>query len=170
MICGRVGNIIKRFARNSDDVRLANFKRARGLEWKLLRRPVEHNLSNFTPLRTNRNFGADSSGVVAVGIFKRNVNIAVCFHFCVNDAARKRVPFFLGWHPRFCVPVKSTFGPSPSRLGYVSAVDSDGQTIWIADAHRDGGRRFVVRADEKLTAFLELERATRESLGFQNAE
>jgi hypothetical protein len=35
-------------------------------------------------------------------------------------------------------------------------VDFEGQTIWIADAHRDG-KRFVVRADEKLTAFLELE-------------
>jgi len=31
------------------------------------------------------------------------------------------------------------------------------RTIWIADAHRDDGKRFVVRADEKLTAFLELE-------------
>jgi len=31
-------------------------------------------------------------------------------------------------------------------------------TIWIADAHRDG-KRFIVRADEKLTAFVELERA-----------
>ena len=30
--------------------------------------------------------------------------------------------------------------------------------IWIADAHRDG-KRFVVHADEKLTAFLELEAA-----------
>ena len=29
----------------------------------------------------------------------------------------------------------------------------------IADAHRDNGKRFVVRADQKLTAFLELERA-----------
>ena len=28
---------------------------------------------------------------------------------------------------------------------------------WIADAHRDDGKRFVVRADEKLTAFIELE-------------
>jgi hypothetical protein len=28
----------------------------------------------------------------------------------------------------------------------------------IADAHRDGGRRFVVRSDEKLSAFVELER------------
>ena len=41
--------------------------------------------------------------------------------------------------------------------GCVSAIDSNGQTIWIADAHRDDGKRFVVRADEKLTAFIELE-------------
>ena len=40
--------------------------------------------------------------------------------------------------------------------GWVSALDSQGRTIWIADAHRDG-KRFIVRADEKLTAFLELE-------------
>jgi hypothetical protein len=44
-------------------------------------------------------------------------------------------------------------------LGYVSAVDSEGRTIWIADAHRGAGKRFVVRSDEKLTAFLELESA-----------
>ena len=43
--------------------------------------------------------------------------------------------------------------------GYVSAVDSQGRTIWIADAHRGDGKRFVVHADEKLTAFLELEAA-----------
>jgi hypothetical protein len=43
--------------------------------------------------------------------------------------------------------------------GCVSAVDSCGRTIWIADAHRGDGKRFVVQADEKLTAFLELERA-----------
>jgi hypothetical protein len=42
--------------------------------------------------------------------------------------------------------------------GCVSAIDSNGRTIWIADAHRDG-KRFVVRADEKLMAFLELESA-----------
>jgi len=45
--------------------------------------------------------------------------------------------------------------------GCVLAVDSKGRTIWIADAHRDDGRRYVVRADEKLTAFLELERVIR---------
>jgi hypothetical protein len=43
--------------------------------------------------------------------------------------------------------------------GCVSAVDSNGRTIFVADAPRDDGKRFVVRADEKLTAFLELERA-----------
>jgi hypothetical protein len=32
----------------------------------------------------------------------------------------------------------------------------------MADAHRDDGKRFVVRADDKLTAFLELERITHE--------
>jgi hypothetical protein len=33
----------------------------------------------------------------------------------------------------------------------------------FADAHRDDGKRFVLRADEKLTAFLELERVMRRS-------
>jgi hypothetical protein len=46
-------------------------------------------------------------------------------------------------------------------LGYVSAIDSEGRTIWIVDAHREG-KGFVVRADEKLTAFMELERAIHE--------
>jgi hypothetical protein len=41
----------------------------------------------------------------------------------------------------------------------VSAIDSNGRTIWIAEPHRDNGERFVVRAAEKLTAFLELESA-----------
>ena len=45
--------------------------------------------------------------------------------------------------------------------GYVSAVDSQGRTMWIVDAHRGDGKRFVVRADEKLTAFMELESAVR---------
>ena len=44
--------------------------------------------------------------------------------------------------------------------GYVSAVDSEGRTIWIADAHRDR-KQFIVHADEKLTAFSELEAETR---------
>jgi len=46
-------------------------------------------------------------------------------------------------------------------LGYVSALDCEGRTIWIVDAHRGDGKRFVVHADEKLTAFVELESAVR---------
>jgi hypothetical protein len=41
--------------------------------------------------------------------------------------------------------------------GCVAAVDREGRTIWIVDAHRGDGQRFVMRADEKPTAFLELE-------------
>jgi hypothetical protein len=40
--------------------------------------------------------------------------------------------------------------------GCVSAVDSNGRTIWIADAHRGDGKRFVVHADERLAAFWNL--------------
>ena len=43
-------------------------------------------------------------------------------------------------------------------LGWVSAFDLEGRTIWIVDAH-GYGKRFIVRADEILTAFLELQRA-----------
>jgi hypothetical protein len=41
-------------------------------------------------------------------------------------------------------------------------VDSEGRTFWIVDAHRDNGKRFVVRSDEMLSAFLELERIAHE--------
>jgi hypothetical protein len=46
-------------------------------------------------------------------------------------------------------------------LGYVSVVDSEGRTIFVADAHRGDSQHFVVRADERLTVFLELESAIR---------
>lgn len=49
-----------------------------------------------------------------------------------------------------------------SKKGSLGATDAIklgiGRTIWIADAHRDG-KRYIVRADEKLTAFMELEAA-----------
>ena len=37
-------------------------------------------------------------------------------------------------------------------------MDSRRQTIFVADANRDSGKRLVVRADETLTTFVELER------------
>jgi hypothetical protein len=56
------------------------------------------------------------------------------------------------------------------NCGCVATVDSNGQTIFVADAHRDNAKRFIVTADEKLRAFLELQRVTRESFRFPNAE
>jgi hypothetical protein len=44
----------------------------------------------------------------------------------------------------------------------VSLKIAEVRTIWIVDASRGDGKRFVMRADEKLTAFLELERAIHE--------
>jgi hypothetical protein len=46
----------------------------------------------------------------------------------------------------------------------VSAVDRGGRTIWIVHAH-GYGKRFIVRADEMLTAFLEVERAIHQFCG-----
>ena len=44
--------------------------------------------------------------------------------------------------------------------GCSSHIDSAGRMLFTADAHRDNGKRFIVIADEKLTAFLELKRVT----------
>jgi hypothetical protein len=38
-------------------------------------------------------------------------------------------------------------------VGWISALDPARRTIWIVDAHRDG-KRFIVCADEILTAFV----------------
>jgi hypothetical protein len=46
-------------------------------------------------------------------------------------------------------------------LGWVSVLDVQGRTIWIVDAH-GYGKRFIVRAEEILTAFVELQRAIHE--------
>ena len=43
-------------------------------------------------------------------------------------------------------------------LGWVSVLDLEGRMIWIVDAHAYG-KRFIARAEEILTAFLELESA-----------
>ncbi len=41
--------------------------------------------------------------------------------------------------------------------GCSSQIDLAGRVLFTADAHRENGKRFIVSADEKLTAFLELE-------------
>jgi hypothetical protein len=51
-----------------------------------------------------------------------------------------------------------------SKVGWTwgcsSHIDSTGLVLFTADAHRNQGKRFIVSANEKLTAFLELERVT----------
>jgi hypothetical protein len=64
----------------------------------------------------------------------------------------------------------STSGEAGWSWGCVSAIDSRGRTIWIADAHRDDGKRFVVPADEKLTAFIELSHPHHSFLSCQAGE
>ena len=51
-----------------------------------------------------------------------------------------------------------TISAEPGGVGAASQrLTPTGGTIGIADAHRDDGKRFVVHADEKLTALVELE-------------
>jgi len=47
------------------------------------------------------------------------------------------------------------------QRGLVSALDDYGRIVWMVDAH-GYGKRFIVCADEMLTAFLELESAIHE--------
>jgi hypothetical protein len=59
-----------------------------------------------------------------------------------------------------CVKYWEIIADNLSKAGWswgcVSTVDSRGRTIFVADAHRDYGKHFVVHADEKLSASLEL--------------
>ena len=57
--------------------------------------------------------------------------------------------------------IADNLGKAGWSWGCVSVVIREGRIIWVADAHRDDGKRFVVHADEKLTVFMELELAIR---------
>ncbi|HSS17228.1 MAG TPA: hypothetical protein VLQ29_09635 [Candidatus Dormibacteraeota bacterium] len=62
---------------------------------------------------------------------------------------------------KYCEIIADNIKKAGWSWGCVSAIDTEGPTMWIAEAHRGDGKRFVVRANEKLTAFLELESAMR---------
>jgi hypothetical protein len=62
-------------------------------------------------------------------------------------------------HVKYWAIIADNLSKARWSWGCVSAVDSYGRTIFVADVHRDDGKRYVVRADEKLTAFIELESA-----------
>jgi hypothetical protein len=43
----------------------------------------------------------------------------------------------------------------------ISSTDYEGRQFWVVAVEREDAGRFIVRADEKLTAFLALQSATR---------
>lgn len=58
-----------------------------------------------------------------------------------------------------CVRVIACSSRKPVGVGAISQVRiTEGRQFWVAAAEREGAGRFVVRADEILTAFLELQR------------
>ena len=63
--------------------------------------------------------------------------------------------------PRYWKIIADNLKKAGHSLGWVSAIDSKRRTIWIVDAN-GYGKRFIVRADEILTAFVELQRAIHE--------
>ena len=75
---------------------------------------------------------------------------------CVPSARHWSLRLFI---PKWTVRRSSFLSKAGWIWGCVSALDSQARTIRIADAHRDDEKHFVVHADEKLTAFLELESA-----------
>jgi hypothetical protein len=47
------------------------------------------------------------------------------------------------------------------RSGCISSTNHEGRQFWVRAAERKHVERFIAHADEKLTAFLELESASR---------
>jgi hypothetical protein len=80
------------------------------------------------------------------------------YHFRVAVWSEKEAEWR---HVKYWETIADNLSKAGWNWGCVSALDANGRTIWIADAHRGDGKRFVVRADELLTAFLELESPTR---------
>jgi hypothetical protein len=79
------------------------------------------------------------------------------------------------WRPKPAQPavnvkhweiVAEKLSASGLSWGWPSEINATGRVLYTADAYRKDGKRFTVIADDKLTAFLELERVTRESSRF----
>jgi hypothetical protein len=84
-----------------------------------------------------------------------------CFH---REAQLKWLEKFLEQNPTIAHETLEIIADNLKKAGWswgwVSAVDCERRTIWIADADRDS-KAFHVCADEKLTASVEFECAIR---------
>jgi hypothetical protein len=63
-----------------------------------------------------------------------------------------------------CEIIAEKLSASGLSWGCSSEIDVTGRMLYIADAYCNDGKRFTVIADDKLTAFLELERVTHDDL------
>lgn len=61
-------------------------------------------------------------------------------------------------HVHYWETIAERLSKSGWSWGCVAVVNNEGREIFVVDANRNDGRRYVVRSDEKLTAFLEIER------------
>lgn len=57
--------------------------------------------------------------------------------------------------------VSDTLRKAGWRCDSISSTDQEGRQFWVVAAEREDAGRFIVRAHEMLTAFLELESAAR---------
>ncbi len=72
------------------------------------------------------------SGRRGVATLARSLPVAVAFPF-IAASLRRSV--------EVCNNIADNLSKAGWSLGYVSAVDSEGRTICIVDAHRDDGKR-----------------------------
>jgi hypothetical protein len=60
---------------------------------------------------------------------------------------------------KYCEIIADNLSKAGWNCGCISSTDDEGRQFWVAAAEHENPGRFIVHADEKLTAFLELERA-----------
>ena len=58
---------------------------------------------------------------------------------------------------RYCETVRDNLTKAGWNCGSISSTDHKGRQFWVVAAEREDAGRFIVHADEMLTAFAELE-------------
>jgi hypothetical protein len=87
--------------------------------------------------------------------------ISACFwqnHFFWRCGV-KRKTYRIRRVKRCCETVADNLTNAGWRCGCISSTDHDGLQFWVVAAERENAGRFIVHADEMLTAFVELHTA-----------
>ena len=72
-------------------------------ERKALRRPTENSLPKLTPCGADGNFGINTSGFLAFGVFEHKRNVTIVFNFYAVEAASEVIPFLFSRDSRIRV-------------------------------------------------------------------